>query len=111
MSLQGCYYDSMEDIFPTTYGGGCSTDSVTYSNFIKPFIDGSCRGCHNANRMDGNINLDGYMLVSQLADNGKLLGVLGHQTGYSPMPKNGTKVDNCTLNKFSAWVSSGKPQN
>ena len=109
--FNGCYYDSLEEIFPTTYSGDCSTDSVTYTNFVKPFIDNSCRGCHNANRMDGNINLDGYSFVVTLANNGKLLGVLGHQSGYSPMPKNGTKVDNCTYGKVAAWIQGGTPEN
>ena len=57
------------------------------------------------------INVDGYNQAVTLAGNGKLLGVIGHQSGYSPMPKNGTKVDNCTYSKLEAWVNNGMPQN
>lgn len=109
--FNGCYFDSLEEIFPATYGGECSTDSITYTNFVKPFLDNTCRGCHNAARLDGNINVDGYNQAVTLAGNGKLLGVIGHQSGYSPMPKNGTKVDNCTYSKLEAWVNNGMPQN
>jgi hypothetical protein len=107
LSWSGCYQDSLEDIFPTTYSGKCDTDSVTYANFIKPLIDSRCRGCHKAGNTSGGVNLDDYSSLRVVALNGRLLGAIGHTPPYKPMPRNGTKLDSCTFKKVEAWINDG----
>ncbi|MFM2135394.1 MAG: hypothetical protein RL021_794 [Bacteroidota bacterium] len=109
----GCYYDSLEEIYPTTFNGECSTDSITYTNFIGPFISERCLSCHQTSASVGAPPLGTYMNIRSLADNSDtvLLKVLAHASGYSAMPPGGTKIDNCSYSKVEAWVKNGMPQN
>jgi len=107
--LQGCYYDVGEELYPQT--GNCDTVNVTYSGHVKNVIQNNCLVCHSAAANLGNINLEGYTQVKQFADNGKLLGAISHAQGFSPMPQNGNKLPDCTINQISAWINKGSINN
>jgi hypothetical protein len=47
--------------------------------------------------------------VKAQATNGNLMGVINHAAGYSPMPKNSPKMDDCTISKIQAWINNGSP--
>lgn len=102
-----CYKDNREELYPgqTT----CDTTSVTWTTDIQPVIQQNCSvsGCHDAATASGGVTLSTYAGVKTIADNGRLLAV----TTSGSMPKNATKLDNCTLNKLTKWVNSGSPQN
>ena len=105
-----CYYDSMEELYPISYGS-CDTTGATYSSFVAPFLSQNCLGCHSNATNSGGISLEGHANAQAKALNGQLLGSIGHQPGYSAMPPSGIKVDNCTYKKIEVWVNAGALNN
>ncbi len=103
----GCYYDKQELLSPVS----CDTTIVTYSGFVNPIIAASCTGCHSGVNAPLGIQLDIYTGINAQALNGKLLGAVTHSSGFSPMPKNGTKLSDCNIAKIRKWIDAGAPDN
>ena len=82
---------------------------MSYQNDIVPLLSNNeCITCH------GNLatlNLKGYDNVKIYADNGSLLGSIKHESTYRAMPDKQPKLDKCTIDKISAWISDGAPNN
>jgi hypothetical protein len=113
ISISACYYDSKEYLFPDL-NTSCNMDSVTYSGTIQPVLDQYCYRCHSnadASLAGNNIKLEDYSDVVIRVNDQSLYGSIAHQSGYSPMPKNGGKLDNCFINQLSAWIDQGAPGN
>lgn len=102
----GCYKDNKESMYPRT--GVCDTSNVTWSKDIKGIVDNSCAisGCHNA-AASGGYNLSNFAGVKMMVDNNRFLAVI--ESGS--MPKNASKLDNCTINKVRSWIAKGALQN
>lgn len=112
-SLTQCYYDSEEYLYPEL-NSQCDTSNVTFSVSVKGVLNSnSCLGCHsNATASAGaGIKLEDYADVKASADNGKLLGSVLHQSGYSPMPKNGGSLSACDIAILKKWITSQTPNN
>lgn len=108
--LTGCYYDKEEALYGQPVP--CESGTVTYSPTITGMLTSyGCLGCHAGTNPSGNVNLQGYAGVKAVADNGKLLGVISHSTGFSPMPMGGNKMAACDINKIKAWVEGGALNN
>jgi uncharacterized membrane protein len=90
---------------------GCDTANVKYSTHIKPIIQNACQGCHSGTAPGGGINLATYAGVKAIADNGKFLGSISQLTGYSAMPKNGSKLTDCQITMVKLWINQGAPEN
>ncbi len=109
----GCYYDNEEYLYPqldTT----CDTADVAFSSSVKPVLEQNCLSCHSnntASSLGGNIKLEDYQDVRLRADNGSLLGTISHESGYSPMPKGASRLNNCKISIIKIWISSGAPDN
>ena len=108
LGIGGCYYDVEEEIYPTTE---CSTEDMSYQTDIFPIINDNCLGCHDAASNFGGITLEGYDLLKIYVDNNQLLGVIKHESGFSPMPKNTAKLLDCEVEKIEAWIVNGAPNN
>lgn len=112
LSLTGlataCYYDVEEEIYPTLE---CVTENVNYSEEILSIISTNCYSCHNAASNFGNVTLEGYAALKARVDNGQLLGVIRHESGFSPMPKNQPQLVDCDIAKIEVWVAAGAPNN
>ena len=112
MSLfASCYYDNEEALYPS-YSQSCDTSSVTYSGTIVPIISGNCLSCHsnaNAASYGNNIRLEDYADVVARAT--AIEGSIKHTGSYSPMPKNGAKLKDCSIKQFDIWVRNGMPNN
>lgn len=106
--LSGCYYDNAQDLYPAP--AACDPGTVTYSGKVFSIIQSNCYSCHGGGSVLGNVNLDGYANLKTYADNGKLVGTIEHQTGFSPMPKGG-KLSDCDINVIKKWISDGTPNN
>jgi hypothetical protein len=105
----GCYYDKEEILYPST---GCDTAIVTYSGSVAPILSASCiNGCHSGGAPSGGISLAAYADVKAQVNNGKLWGAVSYATGYSPMPKNSSRLSNCSLTKIKKWIDAGAPNN
>ena len=89
----------------------CDTINVTYSSTIRPIIQNSCLGCHSGASPSGGIRLETHSDVVAVVTNGKLLGTIRHEQGYSAMPKNGAKLDDCYITQIEKWINNGAPNN
>ena len=110
LGLSSCYYDKADLIYPqpTT----CDTAAVTYSGTVAPILSSNCNGCHGGTAAAGaGIKLDTYASLSTWVTNGRFLNSMLHNGQASPMPKGGSKLDACTINKVSAWITKGAANN
>lgn len=92
------------------YGQGCSTDNVTYTEFISPLFANYCNGCHSGNAPSGNLDLTTYNNVKASAQSGKLYGSITYEAGFKPMPDGGNKLSDCFISKVKGWIDAGMPQ-
>ncbi len=106
----GCYYDNSEDLYPANTGGACDTAGVTYTAQLKQVVDNQCAtsDCHAA-LLPSGWDLSNYEGLKQCAMSGTLIPSIEH-TSNNPMPKDGTKLDACTISKFKAWINAGMPE-
>ena len=91
--------------------GSCDTTQFTYATVIKPIMDNKCAGCHKAGNLGGNVDVSNYNGTKVVALNGKLLGSISHQTGFSPMPKNSAKLSDCEITQVRRWIAAGSLNN
>lgn len=108
VGLNSCYYDNEEELYPAVIT--CDTITVTYSKTIVPILTSYCYSCHSGSAPTGGLNLDSYASASAQATSGKLYGVVSHTSG-SPMPKNGTKLEDCKISQIQKWAKAGAPNN
>lgn len=107
--LNSCYYDNMEELYPDN--GNCDTTNVSFSNGVWPILESNCYGCHSGSAPAGNISVENYNDVVKLVENGKLMGTIRHEPGFSPMPKGGNKLSDCNIAKLEAWINAGYHEN
>jgi cytochrome c5 len=75
-------------------------------------MDQNCNVCHaTGSTAGGGIVLDTHAGTSSVAQSGRLIGAVRHESGYSAMPKNGNQLDDCSILKLEIWVSEGSPDN
>jgi len=107
-SAASCYYDNKEDLY--IIEGNCDTTAISFTQDIQPLINDQCLSCHKAGNASGNILLNSYAAIKEQADNGKLLGSVRHESGYSSMPPGGS-LSNCSIARLEAWINNGAPEN
>lgn len=108
--LTGCYRDNEETLYPAN--GSCDVSNVTYQQTVALLLQQQgCISCHSGAAPSGNIPLDTYNGVRAVAQNGRLFGTISHTPGYSPMPKGGSKMSICNINKIKAWIDAGSNNN
>jgi hypothetical protein len=106
----GCYYDDEETLYP----GSADCGTVTQANFssdIMPLLNAKCNNCHSGQSPSGGIRLDTYSEVMKGVNNGSLMGSIQHAAGFSAMPKNGSKMSTCQIQKIQRWIDSGTVNN
>ena len=110
--ISACFYDSEEYLYPQI-GNSCDTTAITFSGSVKPILQTYCYICHsNATSSFGNnIKLEDYTDVKIKVDDNSLFGSVNFSTGYSPMPKNSQKIDDCKIAIIKKWVEAGAPNN
>ncbi len=91
--------------------GGCDTTDVSFIDDVFTIIEAQCLVCHNDDRQDGGMNLANYDLIRARSNNGKLMGTIEHQAGYSAMPPSGVKIDQCFIDQLNSWIANGMPNN
>jgi hypothetical protein len=89
----------------------CDSTVFTYSGAIQPLIQTKCQGCHSGVNAQGGIDISTYTLLKTKVIDGKLWGAINQLPGFSPMPKNGTKLSDCEINQFQKWIAAGSPNN
>lgn len=105
----GCFYESEEKLYPVN-PADCELTIVTFSGTIKPILQTNCFACHsNSNYLNsgGGIKLENHADIKTMAESGKLMGAVKHESGFIPMPKDGGKLTDCEINKLQKWVDNG----
>lgn len=90
---------------------GCDTTNISYTTHIRPVMQAKCNGCHGGSFPSAGLDLTTYGSLATIALNGKLLGVVEHQPGYSPMPQGGNKLPDCEIRQIRSWIEDGAPNN
>ncbi len=110
-SAPSCYYDVESVIYPDTGTSTCDTASAKFAAFVSPLMVSKCAtsGCHNANTASAGVNLDGYTSIKNYITKSKsvFFGSINHSSGFSAMPKGGSKFSSCDINKLQIWVNAG----
>lgn len=111
LTFLSCYYDSEEALYPVI-GTSCDTTDVTFTGTVSPMLANNCYSCHsNASSASfGNgIAIENYADVKARAIS--IQGSVKHSASYSPMPKNGGKLNPCLIDQFDIWIKNGMPNN
>lgn len=107
--MSGCYYDNEAVLYPDT---GCTAGTVgTFQAVVLPLLNHRCNSCHSGSYPSGSIRLDSYTEVIKYVNVGSLMGSINHDSGYSPMPKNSSKMSACDIQKIQSWVDAGAANN
>jgi len=106
--IVSCYYDNEEALYPAL-SSSCDTTNVTYSGTIVPILNNNCLGCHSSAATGGSIVLSSYAQV--VAEAPRITGSIQQLSGYSPMPKNGGKLNSCSITQWKIWVRKGMLNN
>lgn len=89
----------------------CDTTNVTFSGTILPLIQNNCLGCHSGGTPGGQIDLSNHLNISVVALNGRLFGAVNHDPGFQPMPRGGSKLQQCRIDQIRIWIQDGAINN
>ena len=103
-----CSSDNEEDLFGDDI---CDTTNVSYEEFIAPTMQTFCNSCHSVAAPSAGIITATYEGLKVVALDGRLVGSINHETGYSPMPQAQPKLQECIRLKIKAWVDDGALDN
>lgn len=109
--LTGCYYDSVEGLYPRLDATDPCSPSVaaTYTAAIQNIINLNCVSCHTAGNASGGIRLDTYTAVRNSTTNNLLVNVIDRKPGFSAMPPS-RPLATCQIEKIKLWITSGTPE-
>ena len=108
IGLTSCYYDVEENLYPKSE---CVTTDLSFEADIMPILERNCYSCHSAAANTANVTLEGHGQLLQHISNGRLLGAIRHDPGFTPMPQGAPKLIACDIDKIEQWVSDGAPNN
>lgn len=91
--------------------GNCDTTNMKYAANVQPILQANCYSCHGNGLSQNGVSLDTYNQVKQQANNGNLIGVITHASGYPAMPFGRPKLSDCDINKIKDWVARGALNN
>ncbi|MCG8327610.1 MAG: hypothetical protein MI974_07990 [Chitinophagales bacterium] len=89
----------------------CDTDNVSFVNDLQPILNNTCVGCHSGSAPAGGIILGDYDGVKVVVDDGRLLGAINWESGFSSMPQGGEQLSDCVIDQFTAWINDGALNN
>ncbi len=104
--FSACSSDSEDDIGPD-----CDLSNVTYAGTIAPIMQANCNSCHSGSVPSAGIVTADYQGLQAIALDGRLLGTINHDAGFSPMPKGQPQLDECLREQIALWVNEGAPDN
>ena len=103
----GCQYHNEEALYP----GDCKTDNISYTEDVLPILQSNCYHCHDSQNNQGSVTLEGYDKLKTYIDNGRLLGAVRRENGFSPMPQDAGQLSDCLIDQIAAWAADGAPDN
>ena len=92
---------------------GCNPDEetpdkiFTYEADAKAVLDANCAtaGCHASGSPVGS--LANYSDAKTMAENGRIIGAIKHESGFSPMPKGQSKMSDEDIESIEQWIVDG----
>jgi len=111
VGLTACYYDKEELLYGTPAPCTDTVGTVSYQAKVVPILQANCYGCHSGSAPSGGQAMGTYTADKAMATSGKLIGTISHATGFSPMPKGGSKLSACKIAVIQKWISAGAPNN
>jgi uncharacterized membrane protein len=108
--VSGCYYDDETTLYP----GSANCDSAVVSTFsadVLPLLNSRCNSCHAGTSPSGGIKLNTYTEVTKYVNDQSLIGTIKHASGFSPMPKNASKMSDCQIQVIQSWIDAGALNN
>ncbi|MDP2174398.1 MAG: hypothetical protein Q8K70_00660 [Bacteroidota bacterium] len=111
MFFSACRKENAETLYPDN--SNCDTSNMTYSTHISPILKSNCAlsGCHNSASKSAGYAYETYNEIKASVNNGRLMGSIRHLSGFSNMPKGGSKLSDCNINKIQAWINKGALDN
>ncbi len=106
---QSCYNRKADVVYPKPVT--CDTTNVRYSVEVVNILKDNCYVCHAPGFVQGGIVLNNYTAVKNLVNNGKLFGSIDWLSGFSRMPKNQPKLNDCNIATIRTWIRNGAPNN
>ena len=89
----------------------CDSSKYSYKEKIQPILTAWCTGCHSQSNASGGYDFSTYSSTMNKASNAAFLGALEHSPGFSSMPKNSSKLPDCSITAIEKWVKAGFPDN
>ena len=89
----------------------CETEGLTYTNFAQDLLSSNCSNaaCHGAGTTT-TFEMSDYATTSAAVAFNRIVGSINHTDGFSAMPKGGTKLADCDIDKLTAWINDGAPE-
>jgi len=84
---------------------------ISFASDVFPVIDKYCKGCHSGANPWAELFLRDYQEVKEVADSGRLVGVISHEIGFPQMPKDQDRLLQCDIDRIRMWVKEGAPNN
>jgi len=87
--------------------------TITYTSDILPIISQSCgtgnTQCHGANSTL-TFPMTTYDETVAAVNSNRVKGAINRETGFAPMPKDGDKLTQTSINLITDWIDSGAPR-
>jgi hypothetical protein len=92
-------------------GMECETAGLTYTDDIASIINSTCAlsGCHEMNSST-TFEMHDFATITAAVGFGRIIGAINQDAGFSPMPRGGEKLEDCTIDMITAWINDGAPE-
>jgi len=114
IGLFSCYNDQYDKLYPAPVTPVvCDTTTVSFAHDITPIFQANCEtpGCHEAGATTSGLDLTTYTGASSTLSRRNILGDITFSSGSTGMPKGGSKIPDCDINKNTKWANEGFPNN
>ena len=105
----------------------CTTPAtVSYQLDVLPIFKADCFRCHDAAHYrlpapqgsTGALNMESFSSIKNWTSSSAginnvsyMVGCIQHTPGFTAMPYDGGKLDNCEIALIKSWVDAGAPNN
>lgn len=102
-----CRKDKVEEVIPVEEE---CPEERSFSEDVLPILTTNCStsGCHDANTQSSGYTFETYEQIDEHAV--IILSAMKHETS-SPMPQDGPKLPDSTIQTFDCWIKQGKLDN